>query len=214
MELKKDIITACLLFRENNYSFPYSSFVTTTFGDIDQRHKNKLYKEFGNCNLFDFVECLANNFHITIHFVYDDHTIRSREYGKELFMRKNEYLFWFHSNCGRMVNLPSGVNKLQGPCHRLDEILGQCEVKKCKITKCPLRYNTDLDVLEKEHGVTFRIWQKTRKDKTYAIKNIRRGNNGGPVINLHHDPIFNKLFLITAKSLYFRSFIRKLNIHD
>ena len=212
MELKKDIITACLLFRENNYSFPYSLFVTTAFGDVDTNRKNVLFSEFGNRNLVKFIESLANRFQITIHFVNNNDTIRSREYGRELFMRKNEHLFWFHSNCGRMINLPAGVNKLEGCRHRLDEILDICGIKKCKIEKCPLRYNTDLSVIERDHCISINIWHKTKQDGKYNIVNIRRGNNEGTVINLHHDPIFNKLFLITDTKLYFRSFIKKLKI--
>ena len=213
MELKKDIIAACLLFRENNYSFPYSSFVTTAYGDVDTNRKNVLYSEFGNRNMVKFIESLANRFLITIHFVNNDDTIRSCEYGRELFMRKNEHLFWFHSNCGRMINLPAGVNKLEGCRHRLDEILDICGVKKCKIEKCPLRFDTDLTVIETNYNVSFNIWQKTKEDGKYNIVNIQRGENDKTVINLHLDPIFNKLFLITDKKLYFRSFIKKLGIN-
>ena len=128
-------------------------------------------------------------------------------------MRKNEHLFWFHSNCGRMINLPAGVNKLEGCRHRLDEILDICGVKKCKIEKCPLRFDTDLTVIETNYNVSFNIWQKTKEDGKYNIVNIRRGKNDKTVINLHLDPIFNKLFLITDKKLYFRSFIKKLGIN-
>ena len=212
MELTKDIITACLLFRENNYSFSYSSFVTTAFGDVDENRKNVLYSEFANHNVVNLIESLANRFQITIHFVNYDKTVRSREYGFELFMRRNEHLFWFHSNCGRMINLPAGVNKLNGCCHRLDEILNRCGIK-CKIVKCPLRFDGDLTAIETKFNISFNIWEKTKQDGKYNIVNVRRGTSGGQVIDLHRDLIFNKLFLITAKKLYFRSFIRKLNIN-
>ncbi len=217
MELKKDIVTACLLFRDNNYSFPYSTFVTTKFSTVDKNRKKELFEEFQNRKINNFVEALAQRFQITIHFVHNDDTIKSGEYGRELFMRQNDHLFWFHSNCGRMINLPAGVNKFQGCIHRLDEILDHCKVKKCKLSICPLRFDTDLKSIEKKYKVSFNIWQKTKKtcplrSNQFEIQNIRRGKKSKNQINLHHDPIFNKLFLITDKTLYFRSFIRKLKI--
>ena len=212
MSLKKDIIKACLLFRENNYSFPYKSFVTTTYGKVNENHRNQLYSEFKNRSLIDFVECLADRFQITIHFLNDTSKIQSKDYGKELFMRKNQIMFWFHSNCARMINLPAGVNKLEGPCHRLDEIIEKCCHKKCKMVKCPLRFDGDLSAIEAQHNISFNIWSKTRADGKYNIECIRRGDSSKTnVIDLHHDPVYNKLFLITGRTLYFRSFLRKLN---
>ena len=79
----REIIKACLLFRDYNYSFPYKTFFTSDTGKVDKKRHESLSTEFKNHNLVDLVNALAEKFKITIHFLHYDETIRSKEYGKE-----------------------------------------------------------------------------------------------------------------------------------
>ena len=181
-------------FKDAHYRIPYTQRPFIELDDTDTNFKT----------LDDIAE------HYKLDIVYlSDVSIRSRDYGRNLFIRKFDTFVRFHQNIGQLLKLPAGLNKLVGPIHDLREIL-----KKSKIrTKCTSKFcsDSDLDGLERKYNVSFQIWSKTKASATKSnFKCIRKCATLNKVIKLHLDTYSGHLFLISDEKLYFRSYLKKM----
>jgi len=213
-ELKRKLIASCLLFRDKNYVFNYRQIPTP--GDLNEKQMSEVdikLLEFKGHDLQDILDNLCIQFYISILFIYKDKKYKSSGAGPELFLRENKHLFWCHSNAGRITKLPAGVGKMQGPMHRLEDIINFVRGnKRTKIVACPLEMDTNLEVLEKKYKVAFEVWSKNRMSGSkYDIKRLRKCGKKYVTIKLHCDQLTGKLFLIKDTNLYFRGYLKTIN---
>ena len=117
--------------------------------------------------------------------------------GPELFMRyKNDKLL-FHTNPGKISNLPSGLNKQRGAKFKVKDIVGLGD-DSCLFFK-------DIKAIEKKYGVSLEVWEKKNLGLNKpCVKKIKSGN-----ISVHRDTFTDILFLITDYKTYFRCNLNK-----
>lgn len=217
-QLKTDLLTACLIFKEQNYSFPYRENVTIQqLSNSNQTKRSFLLTQLDKIeDIKLFIDKISFDLKITLHYIHFSKKYSSTINGPEIFIRKTETMFWFHSNGGRVTKLPAGVNKLVGCRHRLDDILnyinGDTQIKH---NECTLNIKSNLQKLEKDHNVSMEIWQKKNVGPyKFDIQRIRKSKKMGNLIQLHFDELTEKLFLITDPNLYFRGYKRKIARYD
>lgn len=214
-QLKTDLISCCLVFKYNNYTFSYKTIqvLPTEQSDSIKKEIKILMKKYEKINnILIFLKQLGLHFDILITFLYYDQKFSSQTIGRELFVRQNKHLFWFHSNAGKIVKLPAGVGKLQGCLHRLDDIINFTkDEKNTKLVHCPLHINANFRRLEKKYQVSLEVWTKKKlTTKTFDIKKVRTAKKFKNKIQLHCDLETGKLFLIRDSNLYFRGYLKKL----
>ena len=138
----------------------------------------------------------AKKYSLTI-FYHDGKLHKSRKCGPEIFVLRKDQKLLGHKNPGKLVNLPTGVNKLAGCKYKLNDILHDDCNAECHLT-------SDWKNSEDKYQQGINIWRKKSLGlNKHTIKNIRRSTRQ-PAIHLHCDEKFNKVYLITCDKLYFR----------
>ena len=160
---------------------------------FQRARKNHLFRKYDRN--FDIDE-LAKKYKLTIYY-FDNQLFKSQVYGPAIFVMKKDDILIAHSNPGKLVKLPTGVNKIKGCKFRTKDILDVKSVKHCFL-------DSNWDEIERECGKGVNIWRKIGKGLNKStIENLRRSEIK-PAINLHCDQYFCKVFLITCDKLYFR----------
>ena len=143
------------------------------------------------------LDTIGNVFGYKIHLFDDSHEM-SQSDGKELFMRRKYGELLFHTNPGKITNLPSGLNKIKGAKYRICDMVSFLDDESALMLK-------NVAQIEEKYDVTFEIWEKKnlRLNKP-VVKKIKSGD-----ISVHHDTFTGILFLITDRKTYFRCNLNK-----
>ena len=144
------------------------------------------------------IDTIAKLFGIKIYLFNESHKMTGS--GPELFMRYKGGNLIFHTNPGRITNLPSGLNKLQEPKYKIKDILGFSNNDSCLLIN-------DVPVFEKKYGVKLEIWQKKNLNRKPCVTKVKSGT-----IPVHLDEPTGILFLITDQKTYFRCNLNKLKL--
>ena len=142
------------------------------------------------------LDTIGNMFGIKIHLFDESHHVSQTD-GPELFLRfKNDKLI-FHSNPGKITNLPSGLNKQKGAKFKTKDIVGRGN-HACLFFK-------DIKAIEAKYNVSLEVWEKKNLGLNKpCVKKIKTGK-----IPVHRDTFTDILFLITDHKTYFRCNLNK-----
>lgn len=169
--LKENIKSAIDIFKSYHYKIPYDKILTSS-----SLFEVELSDEEKRLSLQQYLNLLAAKNRIRL-LLIDRNNKRfiSKTKGPELFMRETCTNFIFHSNCGRIVHLPAGCNKLESSLHNFHEIAKLKFNKKTKVTaSCPLTMKENiLRKLEKKYNIIIEIFRKERSGATFSIKRLR-----------------------------------------
>ena len=176
----------------------YKAKVTHLFMDILKAcayfKAGKLTDNVGIAQDLD-IDTIGKLFGIKIDYLPNE---ASKSTGRELFMRYKNGNLIFHTNPGRITNLPSGLNKLKGPKYKIKDILGFSDNESALFLR-------DVPDFERKYDVTLEIWEKKNlKLNKPCVKKIKSGT-----IRVHHDKTTDILFLITDPKTYFRCNMNK-----
>ena len=211
--LKEKIKSAIKFFKQRHFNFSYNEIFSDTNLTLEKLNDREV-----NESLKTFLSNIAKENNIRLLFIdRKQKKIRTRTSGPELFIRETEKSFLFHSNCGRLVALPAGCNKLLKPLHNFNDIAQlKLDMKKLKLVNCPLKMDERvLKKLEDKFRVRIEVFEKKKFNDQFKIKKLRasklKGKEAKALLKFHFDPCSEKLFLIFSPALYFRGFLKRWN---
>ena len=89
-QLKTDVLTACLIFKDYNYSFPYKKTVALEqLSDSNETKRSLMLAKYDEINEIGiFIDRISCYLKITIHYIHFSKKYSSTINGPELFIRK------------------------------------------------------------------------------------------------------------------------------
>ena len=141
----------------------------------------------------------------------------SDNFGPDNFMEINKFGFIFHSDAGKVLLLPPGINCTKKTTFKISDLsdltLLSEENQVSSQSNNTLRFNDDLEKIEQHLKIGIEVWERTiTSDGLYFIKK-RKTETPYPKKRFHHEPSFSILFLVTNRKLYFRGNLNKLKIN-
>ena len=141
----------------------------------------------------------------------------SDNFGADIYIRINKFGYIFHSDAGKVLILPPGINCTKKTTFKISDLsdltMFSKEDQEYLQSKNTLRSHDDLTKIEQHLKIGIEVWERTvAADGIYFIKK-RKTETPYPRKRFHHDPSFLILFLITYRKLYFRGHLNKLKIN-
>ena len=165
------------------------------------------------------IEVISFQFQIKIFFKHFENCHVSENSGPGLFVCQNQFGYCFHTNPGRVLKLPVGLNVAKGSINRICDIFENLPIELFSIRKYSLENDHQISVLEKTLQVRIEIWTRTTDNKHSNLQKVRStfenvdidGEKSMlPKIRLHLHKEFDLLLKITHKTLYFRGNLKLL----
>ena len=168
--MEKSLAKICKMFLQQKCCISYKHL--PTINSLVPRSKN----------IQKIVDKLAKKYKLSIFFVFFDKIYASKMYGPNLYIRKNKFCFWFHSNPARISCLPIGVGI----------------TSECLLAKDTSENDLTMEKIQQE-DLNFNVWTK-EKSKIKLLRRSKRSKSD----DLHFDELTCKLFLIKSDKNYFR----------
>ena len=88
-------------------------------------------------------------------------------------MCQNQFGYCFHTNPGRVLKLPVGLNVAKGSINRICDIFENLPIELFSIRKYSLENDHQISVLEKTLQIRIEIWTRTTDNKHSNLQKVR-----------------------------------------
>jgi hypothetical protein len=213
------VIIACLTAEKYEFDIPPGKCFTNY--KIDEELRNEkllLIKKFESISsIKTFLETLAYKFQIRLNCIVNDEIMITENFGPDIFIKINKFGFIFHTDPGKVILLPPGINCTKNTAFRISDLsdlkLLSNEDQEYLQLNNTLRFENDLKKIEQQLKIGIEVWERTvTSDGLYFIKK-RKTETPYPKKRFHHEPSFSILLLVTNRNLYFRGHLNKLKIN-
>jgi hypothetical protein len=208
----ENLVIACLIFEKSGFHLDIKkTFFNVQIDEALREEKDEILKKFQKIKETEkMVDVLALHFYLKIYVKKKENVYISSDYGPEFFIHENIHGTCFHSNPGKILRLPAGLNCCKGSKFRYSDFFQFEDVKEIlwdneftKAFETSFLYCDQMDNIESSTGLGLEIWKNTMINGKPSLEKMR-STNKTPKKMFFLDECFNILFLITNPKLFFR----------
>lgn len=210
----------CLICEKQNFDLPLKrAFLNQKIPNELLSEKKLLLKKFENeTDLESLTEALSFQFQIKILNQHFERFFVAENSGPAVFVYENQFGYCFHTNPGRVLKLPVGLNVAKGVVHKMKDLFEKLPHELYAIRKYSLQNDHQISVLENRLKCGIEIWSRSLDNKQPNIQKVRtptfEDNEDRetqlPKIRFHLDKKFDLLLKITNEKMYFRGNLKLL----